>query len=125
MWINRNKADLARLDKIQERAVRLIYNDKISSYHALLCKAAVPSVHTRWQRTLATEVFTAVKGISPSYIYLSAFELVCYALGNQRYINTIIIIIIIYKLFKQKNVPYTKCKSVSIFHSLINKYIVL
>ena len=50
-----------------------------ASYHELLRKAAVPSVHTRWQRSLATEVFKAVKGISPSYIQT---------------------------LFKQKNVPY-------------------
>ena len=134
VWINRNKTDLNKLEKIQERAVRLIYNDKTSSYNELLRKAAVPSVHTRWQRSLATEVYKAVKGISPSYIQT---------------------------LFKQKHVPYSlrnktillqpRCtttrhglnsityqgarlwntlpqhiqnaKSVSVFHGLINKHI--
>ena len=135
MWINRNKTDLAKLEKVQERAVRLIYNDKASSYDDLLQRAVVPSVLTRWKRALATEVFKAVQGISPSYIQT---------------------------LFKQKDVPYAfrnktiliqpKCtttkhglnsityqgarlwntlpehiknaKSVRVFHSLIEKYII-
>ncbi len=31
VWINRNKTDLARLEKVQERAVQLIFNDKMST----------------------------------------------------------------------------------------------
>ncbi len=42
--INRNKTDLARLEKVQERAVRLIFNDKMSTYIDLLWRAEVPSV---------------------------------------------------------------------------------
>ncbi len=79
VWINRNKTDLTRLEKVQERAVRLIYNDKVSSYDDLLQRARVPSVLVRWQRVLATEVFKALKGISPPYIQ---------------------------DMFKQKDVPY-------------------
>ncbi len=42
VWINRNKIDLARLGKVQERAVRLIFNDKMSTYIDLLRRAGVP-----------------------------------------------------------------------------------
>ncbi len=66
-WINRNKTDLARLEKVQERALRLAYNDKDCSYYDLLLKAKVPSVLIKWQRILATEVFKVLQGISPPY----------------------------------------------------------
>ncbi len=68
MWINRNKTDLARLKKVQERAVRLIFNDKMSTYIDLLLRAGVPSVLIRWQRVLATEVCKALHGLSQLYI---------------------------------------------------------
>ncbi len=67
-WINRNKTDLARLEKVQEIAVWLIFNDKMSTYIDLLQRAGVPSVLIRWQRVLATEVYKALHGLSPLYI---------------------------------------------------------
>ncbi len=68
VWINRNKTDLARLQKVQERAVRLIFNDKMSTYIGLLQRVGVPSVLIRWQWVLATEVYKALHGLSPLYI---------------------------------------------------------
>ncbi len=47
VWINRNKTDLARFEKEQGRAVRLIFNDKMSAYIDLLRRAGVPSVLIR------------------------------------------------------------------------------
>ncbi len=68
VWINRNKTELARLGKVQERAVRLIFNDKMSTYIDLLQRAGVPSVLIRWQRVLDAEVYKALHGLSPLYI---------------------------------------------------------
>ncbi len=68
VWINRNKTELARLEKVQGRAVRLTINDKMSSYIDLLRRAGVPSVLIRWQQVLATEVYKALHGLSPLYI---------------------------------------------------------
>ncbi len=68
VWINRNKTDLARLEKVQESAVRLIFNYKMSTYIDLLRRAGVPSVLIRWQWVLATEVYKALHGLSPLYI---------------------------------------------------------
>ncbi len=68
VWINRNKTHLARLETVQERAVWLIFNDKMSSYIDLLRRAGVPSVLIRWLRVLATKVYKALHGLSPLYI---------------------------------------------------------
>ena len=68
VWINRNKTDLCRLERVQERAIRQVYNDKTSSYCDLLSRARVVSVLTKWQRTLAIEVYKAINGQSPPYI---------------------------------------------------------
>ncbi len=60
VWIYRNKTDLARLEKVQERTVWLIFNDKMSTYIDLLWRAGVPSVLIKWQRVLATKVYKSV-----------------------------------------------------------------
>ncbi len=62
VWINRNKTDLARLEKVQKRAVRQIFNDKMSAYIDLLWRGGVLSVLIRWQRV--------PKCIKPSMVYL-------------------------------------------------------
>ncbi len=64
VWINRNKTDVAKLEKVQERAVQLILNDKMSTYIDLHRRAGVPSVLIRWQRILATNVYKALHGLS-------------------------------------------------------------
>ncbi len=68
VWINTNNTDLARLEKVYERAVRLIFNDKMSTYIDLLRRAGVPSVLIRCQRVLATKVYKALHGLYPLYI---------------------------------------------------------
>ena len=80
VWVNRNKTDLGRLEKVQERALRLVYNDKSVPYEDLLRRSGVPSVLLRWKRVLVTEVYKALNGLSPTYIQ---------------------------ELFKEKNVPYS------------------
>ncbi len=72
VWVIRNRTDLARLAKVQERAQRLGYNDKDCSYYELLLRAKVPSVMIKWQIILAREVFKALYGICPP-IYNSSF----------------------------------------------------
>ncbi len=58
----------ARLEKDQERALRLVYNDKDCSYYELLFRAKVPSFLIKWHGILATEVFNALQDISSPYI---------------------------------------------------------
>ncbi len=68
LWVNRKRTVLVRLEKAQERALRLVYNDKDCSYYELLLRARVPSCMIKWQRILDTEVFKALQGICPPYI---------------------------------------------------------
>jgi hypothetical protein len=44
----------SKLEKIQERALRFIYDDFVSSYDELLVKAKVPSLKIRRMRTMAS-----------------------------------------------------------------------
>ncbi len=60
VWINRNKTDIGRLEKVQEHALWLVYNNMVSTYQDLLYRANIPSVLTKWQRILLTEVYKAI-----------------------------------------------------------------
>ncbi len=68
MWVHRKRTDLARLENVQERALRLVYSDKDCSYYEQLIMAKVPSVLIKWQIMLTIEAFKALQGISPPYI---------------------------------------------------------
>ncbi len=47
--VNGNRTDLTRLEHVQEKALRLVYNDKDCSYYEQLSWANVPSVLIKWQ----------------------------------------------------------------------------
>jgi hypothetical protein len=55
-----------KLEKVQERAFRFVYEDYNSSYEQLLHKAKVPSLQIRWIRTMALETFKFVNKIAPA-----------------------------------------------------------
>ncbi len=48
VWVNRNRTGLARLEKVQERALKLVYSDKDCSCYDLLLRANVPSTLIKW-----------------------------------------------------------------------------
>ena len=54
-WHFCNKNNTSKLEKIQERALRFIYDDFVSSYDELLVKAKVPSLNIRRMRTMAID----------------------------------------------------------------------
>ena len=51
-----------------ERCLRVIYNDKQSSYEELLIKDGTVSIHHRNIQTLATEMFNVKSEMSPEII---------------------------------------------------------
>ncbi len=53
---------------MQKRALRIVFNDRISDYSDLLKKANTCTIETRWKRQLVTKVYKAVNGLAPSYI---------------------------------------------------------
>ena len=57
------------MEKIQERALRFIYEDYNSSYENLLEKSKLPSLKIRRLKTIAVETFKIIHKNSPSYLH--------------------------------------------------------
>ena len=64
-WHFCNKTCTRKLEKIQERALRFIYDDHTSSYESLLERINLPSLHVRRMRNLAMETFKILHDLSP------------------------------------------------------------
>ena len=67
-----NRTNKNKINRLHERCLRLIYNDKKSSFKDLLEKDWSVSIHHRNFRTFAAELFKVFKGLSP-VIFAEAF----------------------------------------------------
>ena len=54
-----------KINRIHERALRITYNDKSSSYGELLAKDRSLAIHHRNIRALAIEIYKVMQVISP------------------------------------------------------------
>ena len=68
VWHFCNEQNCRKIEKIQERALRFIYDDYSSNYNQLLVKSNLPSLKTRRMRTMALEVFKIVNKQSPLFL---------------------------------------------------------
>ena len=75
MCHNRTKNN--KINKLHERYPRLLYNDKISSFHDLLEKDGFVSFHHRDLGALATEMYRVYDGMVPE-IVTEIFPLIPY-----------------------------------------------
>jgi hypothetical protein len=57
------------MEKIQERALRFIYDDYNSSYENLFEKSKLPSLKIRRLKTIAVETLKIIHKNSPSYLH--------------------------------------------------------
>ncbi|KAK3109165.1 hypothetical protein FSP39_024510 [Pinctada imbricata] len=64
-WHFCSEKNTNKLEKLQERALRFVYDDHVSSYDELLEKAKMPSLRLRRIKVMATEVFKIVHGTAP------------------------------------------------------------
>ena len=53
------------MEKVQERALRFVYEDFDSSYEDILQKTGLPSLHIRRMRLMAIEVFKILNEMCP------------------------------------------------------------
>ena len=74
VWMFQSRKLNNRINKIHERALRLVYKDYTSSFDDLLAKDISFKIHQRNLQKLAIEIFKVKKGIAPA-IMNSVFEL--------------------------------------------------
>ena len=69
IWMLHNQSNINKIKNLDERCLRLVCNDKKSSYEELLIKDSTVSIHHKNIQTLATEMFKVKNELSPDIIY--------------------------------------------------------
>ena len=67
-WIFCGKKNISKLEKIQERALRLVFCDQRASYDDLLKRGNFLSLKAHRIKCLAVEVFKCFHGLNPTYM---------------------------------------------------------
>jgi hypothetical protein len=68
VWHFCSKSNTEKLEKLQYRGLRIVFNDNESSYEALLNKVKLTTLHLSRMRTIAIETFKMIDNISPEYV---------------------------------------------------------
>ena len=68
VWHLCGQTDTRKMEKVQERALRFVFNDHVSSYSSLLQKAKKPSLYLNRLRKLSIEVHKVLNQVSPSFL---------------------------------------------------------
>ena len=68
IWMRFDKASNSLLDKIQRRALAVVYQDYHSSFKELLELSESVTFHIHFIRKLLEEIFKSVNGLNPSFI---------------------------------------------------------
>ena len=55
-----------KIEKVQERALRLFHNDNVSSYNDLLLKSQRCIMHVH--RLISIEIFKTLNGLNPTFM---------------------------------------------------------
>ena len=68
VWYFSSSKSLQKLERIQERALRFLYNDHKSSYDDLLIRSRKCTMQVARQRTLCIEIFKTIKNFNPPFM---------------------------------------------------------
>ena len=68
VWYFSSSKSLQKIERIQERALRFLYNDHKSSYNDLLIRSKKCTMQVARQRTLCIEIFKTIKNLNPSFM---------------------------------------------------------
>ena len=84
LWMCHSRTMHAQLNKIHERALRMVYRDHVSSFQVLLEKSGPVTIHHRNLQHLAIEIYKVLHNLSPSFMSeLFAIKEMKYNLRNQ------------------------------------------
>ena len=84
IWMCHSHENNNKINRLHERCLIIIYNDKRSSFNALLEKDGSVSIHERNIKILATEMFKVSKNLAPPQMH-EIFKLKDQAQYNLRY----------------------------------------
>ena len=88
VWMFHNRTLNSKIDKLQERALRIVYQDNVSSFEELLKKDNSARVHQRNLKTLATEIYKIKNNLSPQIIQdIFPQEKKIYTLRNKNHLT--------------------------------------
>ena len=115
VWHFCSKTNTEKLEKLQYRALRIVFSDFTSSYASLLEKAELSTLHLNRLRCIAAETYKCINNLTPEYIRdLEQLKTSSYAF---RYENTI-------KVPTVRTVTYGQCsfrfESARVWNSLPN-----
>ena len=65
VWMCHSRTNNSKINRLHERCLRIVYNDKQSSFNELLEKDGSVSIHMRNIQILATEMYKLVNNLSP------------------------------------------------------------
>ena len=68
VWYFAKSSDLRKIERVQEKALRIIYCDKSSSYEKLLKTANLPTLQNRRIQVIAILMYKVKHGLVPEYI---------------------------------------------------------
>ena len=68
VWHFCSAKSVKKIEKIQERALRILYNEISSDYEPILNKSGKPTMEVKRLRTLALEVFKTLNNMNPEYM---------------------------------------------------------
>ena len=79
---------VTKMEKIQERALRFIYEDLNSDYDTLLLKSGLPSLKIRRLRMMAIDIFKILHKQSPAYLNdIVSFKHISYSFRQQQIVE--------------------------------------
>ena len=64
-----SKASIAKMQKIQERALRFVLKDSVSDYETLLVKSGVDSFRIATIKIMAIEIYKILNDMGPDHVY--------------------------------------------------------
>lgn len=68
VWMFMSRSNLKKLDKLNERALRMIFNDSLSTYAELLLRNKSMDIYKGCIKSLCVEMYRIRNGLSPSYM---------------------------------------------------------
>ena len=68
VWHFCSSKSLKKIEKVQERALRILYNYSTSDYNQLLNKSSKASMEVKRLRNLALKIFKTLNHLKPKYI---------------------------------------------------------